>query len=171
MPPTRKKRKKVHSVPPDAWPAKSKAPEPAVVPASAGWASLTPELIATLGKFLDLPMPRPPPPAAKQDGGKGKGGADDAPAKFSCCLTHKRICALSRAPSATEQLAGKSASSSKSSSSTDGVHIVIWEEHKMRYRGTSSQCTDLMPAALESAIKEVGHGVTLASAKKFDSKS
>ena len=73
MPPTRKKRKKVHSVPPDAWPAKSKAPEPAVVPASAGWASLTPELIATLGKFLDLPMPRPPPPAAKQDGGKGKG--------------------------------------------------------------------------------------------------
>ena len=104
-------------------------------------------------------------------GGKAKGGADDAPAKFSCCLTHKRICALSRAPSATEQLAGKSASSSKSSSLTDGVHIVIWEEHKMRYRGTSSQCTDLMPAALESAIKEVGHGVTLASAKKFDSKS
>ena len=72
MPPTRKKRKKTHSVPHDAWPAKSKAPEPAVIPASAGWTSLTPELLGTITTFLDLPMP-PPPPATKQDCGEGKG--------------------------------------------------------------------------------------------------
>ena len=45
------KQKKAHSVEGNA--------------AASGWASLSPELIGTLSKFLDLPMP--PPSADKKD--------------------------------------------------------------------------------------------------------
>ena len=96
--------------------------------------------------------------APPKGGGKRKGGGDDRLPRFSCCLTHKRICSLGKLPAS-------------GGVKNDGVHIVIWEEHKMRYRGGQSQCTDALPAALERAVDAVGHGVTLSSAKTVDAQS
>ena len=96
--------------------------------------------------------------APPKGGGKRRGGGDDRLPRFSCCLTHKRICSLGKLPAS-------------GGVKNDGVHIVIWEEHKMRYRGGQSQCTDALPAALERAVDAVGHGVTLSSAKTVDAQS
>ena len=63
------------------------------------------------------------------------------PYKFSCCMKHEKICERAR----------------KAARSSDGlVHVLVWEEHKMRYRGTSSQCTDALPRELKEAMEASG---------------
>ena len=63
------------------------------------------------------------------------------PYKFPCCMKHEKICERAR----------------KAARSSDGlVHVLVWEEHKMRYRGTSSQCTDALPRELKEAMEASG---------------
>ena len=64
---------------------------------------------------------------------------------YPCCLTHKRICSISGA-------------AAENGESTDMIHILVWEEHKMRYR-SNGQCTDKLPPDLNSVVEQVGHGV------------
>ena len=63
------------------------------------------------------------------------------PYKFPCCMKHEKICERAR----------------KAARTSDGlVHILVWEEHKMRYRGMSSQCTDALPRELKEALEASG---------------
>jgi len=68
-----------------------------------------------------------------------------------CCLNHKRICAL-----------GKAKSIGPHGLRSPGVgslhHILIWEEHKLRYR-TKDYCQDPLPSELAAAIEKVGTGI------------
>eukprot|EP00976_Prorocentrum_cordatum_P043467 879690-Prorocentrum_minimum.AAC.1 len=60
----------------------------------------------------------------------------DAYGKWQCCLSDDRICTLSR----------------KEDSEPGGYHsFLIWEEHKMRYRG-NNQCLDRLPNELTYAL-------------------
>jgi len=68
------------------------------------------------------------------------------PYKFPCCMKHEKICERAR----------------KAARTSDGlVHVLVWEEHKMRYRGSQfSQCTDKMPKELQRMLDQSdGDGV------------
>ena len=86
---------------------------------------------------------------------------------YPCCLTHKRICSI--ANGAMQGSGGGNGVGSKAAATTGAggggggegdslVHILVWEEHKMRYR-SSGQCTDKLPPDLDEVVQQVGHGV------------
>jgi uncharacterized membrane protein YgcG len=93
---------------------------------------------------------------------------------YPCCLTHKRICSIANVgPGAAEGSgaggggggAGGGGGGGGSGGGGGGgggghslVHILVWEEHKMRYR-SSGQCTDKLPPDLDQVVEQVGHGV------------
>eukprot|EP00242_Pyramimonas_sp_CCMP2087_P010876 CAMPEP_0198202848 /NCGR_PEP_ID=MMETSP1445-20131203/6077_1 /TAXON_ID=36898 /ORGANISM="Pyramimonas sp., Strain CCMP2087" /LENGTH=398 /DNA_ID=CAMNT_0043873969 /DNA_START=265 /DNA_END=1461 /DNA_ORIENTATION=+ len=72
-----------------------------------------------------------------------------------CCLNQKRVCALGKAQSPGPHGLRAPAVGTRH-------HILIWEEHKFRYR-TGDFCVDKLPADLQMAIDEVGTGVKPAS--------
>ncbi|KAK3287903.1 hypothetical protein CYMTET_4608 [Cymbomonas tetramitiformis] len=74
-----------------------------------------------------------------------------------CCLTHKRICALGKELSDSPH--GK-----LGPTVGDHHHILIWEEHKFRYR-RKDYCADPLPPKLAEAIHEVGTGMVFQNQK------
>ena len=91
---------------------------------------------------------------------------------YPCCLTHKRICSIANVgPGEAGSGSGNGGGSKALEGGVGGggggggggagdslVHILVWEEHKMRYR-SSGQCTDKLPPDLDEVVEQVGHGV------------
>ena len=83
---------------------------------------------------------------------------------YPCCLTHKRICSIANVgPGEVGSGSGNGGGSKALEGGGSGggdslVHILVWEEHKMRYR-SSGQCTDKLPPDLDEVVEQVGHGV------------
>jgi len=80
-----------------------------------------------------------------------KFGAMHMQKTLQCCLRHKDICSLGKELSDGPH--GKLGPKTGTHH-----HILIWEEHKFRYR-TENFCEDGMPEALQTAVDKMGTGM------------